>query len=106
MKGLAKVIKRTPHMVSSKVGLAAKSTDVEFDHMRNKFQAMAKLIRQLAKESTTYLDSVKSASPLCSTNRQKCSFLRRRLRKTLVRCSTRSETSTILSDVTQRLCRR
>lgn len=60
MKGLSKFIQRTPHMVTSKVGLSAKSTDVEFDHLRNKFLAMEKLIRQLSKESSTYLDSLRS----------------------------------------------
>ena len=47
-------------MVPSKVGMAAKSTDVEFDHLRHKFEAMEKLIKQLSKESQTYLDAVKS----------------------------------------------
>ncbi|WFC94630.1 BAR adaptor protein Hob1 [Malassezia brasiliensis] len=59
MKGLAKVMKRTPHIVSSKVGLAAKSTDVEFDHMKRKFEAMERLVHQLARESKTYLDAAK-----------------------------------------------
>lgn len=60
MKGFTKFIQRTPHMVTSKVGTSAKSTDVEFDHLRHKFEAMEKLIKQLSKESQTYLDAVKS----------------------------------------------
>ena len=60
MKGITKFLQRTPHMVSSKVGMSAKSTDVEFDHLRHKFEAMEKLIKQLAKESNTYLGAVKS----------------------------------------------
>ncbi|KAI3626840.1 hob1 [Malassezia furfur] len=59
MKGLAKVMKRTPHIVTSKVGLSAKSTDVEFDHLKRKFEAMERLVHQLARESKTYLDAAK-----------------------------------------------
>ncbi|WFD40737.1 BAR adaptor protein Hob1 [Malassezia japonica] len=59
MKGFAKVMKRTPHIVTSKVGLAAKSTDVEFDHLKRKFEAMERLAHQLTKEATTYLEAAK-----------------------------------------------
>lgn len=62
MKGFAKVMKRTPHIVTSKVGLAAKSTDVEFDHLKRKFEAMERLAHQLTKEATTYLEAAKSRS--------------------------------------------
>lgn len=57
MKGFTKLIKRAPHMMTSKVGLSATSTDVEFDHLKSKFQAMERLITQLLRESTTFLDA-------------------------------------------------
>lgn len=79
MKGFTKFLQRTPHMVSSKVGISAKSTDVEFDHLRHKFEAMEKLIKQLARESNTYLSAVKSAYIARLTNMQKCSSRARRL---------------------------
>lgn len=60
MKGLAKALRRTPHMVSSKVGFSAHSTDVEFDHLNAKFEALDKLARQLVRESQTYLDAVRT----------------------------------------------
>ncbi|WFD35500.1 BAR adaptor protein Hob1 [Malassezia cuniculi] len=60
MKGFTKLVKRAPHLVSSKVGLAATSTDVEFDHLKSKFQAMQRLITQLLKESTSFLDSARN----------------------------------------------
>lgn len=66
MKGITKFLQRTPHMVSSRVGISAKSTDVEFDHFRHKFEAMEKLIKQLARESKTYLDGVKKMLESCS----------------------------------------
>lgn len=66
MKGFTKFIQRTPHVVTSKVGLSAKSTDVEFDHLRHKFAAVEKLIRQLTRESRTYLDAIKKMLESCS----------------------------------------
>lgn len=66
MKGFTKFIQRTPHVVTSKVGLSAKSTDVEFDHLRHKFTAVEKLIRQLTRESRTYLDAIKKMLESCS----------------------------------------
>ncbi|WFD07019.1 BAR adaptor protein Hob1 [Malassezia vespertilionis] len=59
MKGFAKVMKRAPHIVSSKVGLASKSTDVEFDHIRRKYEAIEKLTSLLASEGQTFLNAVK-----------------------------------------------
>lgn len=53
-------------MVTSKVGLAAKSTDVEFDHLRHKFKAVEKLIHQMTRESRTYLDAIKKMLESCS----------------------------------------
>lgn len=61
MKGFTKLVKRAPHMMSSKVGFAATSTDIEFDHLKSKFHAMQRLIGQLLKESTTFLDSTRGA---------------------------------------------
>ncbi|WFD20662.1 BAR adaptor protein Hob1 [Malassezia caprae] len=66
MKGFTKFIQRTPHVVTSKVGLSSKSTDVEFDHLRHKFKAVEKLIRQLTRESRTYLDAIKKMLESCS----------------------------------------
>jgi len=66
MKGFTKFIQRTPHVVTSKVGLSSKSTDVEFDHLRHKFTAVEKLIRQLTRESRTYLDAIKKMLESCS----------------------------------------
>ncbi|PKI83898.1 hypothetical protein MVES_002241 [Malassezia vespertilionis] len=62
MKGFAKVMKRAPHIVSSKVGLASKSTDVEFDHIRRKYEAIEKLTSLLASEGQTFLNAVKRAT--------------------------------------------
>lgn len=61
MKGFSKLVKRTPHMMSSKVGLAATSTDADFEILKSRFKAMEKLVQQLVRETQTYLDAARGA---------------------------------------------
>ncbi|PWN49557.1 BAR-domain-containing protein [Violaceomyces palustris] len=60
MKGLTKAIKRTPHLMTSKVGLASKSSDPQFDQLQNRFASLEKHAEKLLKDSATFRDSVKN----------------------------------------------
>ncbi|KAJ7139521.1 hypothetical protein C8R44DRAFT_764687 [Mycena epipterygia] len=58
MKGFAKTIKRTPFMVTSKVGMAKKSTDAEFDDYQRHFGTMEKAAEKLLKDTKSFTDAI------------------------------------------------
>ncbi|KAJ6569581.1 hypothetical protein B0H19DRAFT_1209479 [Mycena capillaripes] len=58
MKGLAKSIKRTPFNVTSKIGMAKKSTDPEFDDYQRHFGTMEKAAEKLLKDTKSFTDAV------------------------------------------------
>ncbi|CBQ71967.1 related to RVS167-BAR adaptor protein [Sporisorium reilianum SRZ2] len=60
MKGLAKAMKRTPHLMTSRIGMAAKSSDPAFDSLNQRFTNLEKLAEKLLKDSSTFRDAVKN----------------------------------------------
>ncbi|KAI0668719.1 BAR-domain-containing protein [Trametes maxima] len=58
MKGIQKAFARTPHMLSSKVGMTKKSTDPEFDDYARRFESIEKATEKLLKDSKAYTESV------------------------------------------------
>ncbi|KAG8930715.1 hypothetical protein FRC01_002365 [Tulasnella sp. 417] len=60
MKGLTKAIMRTPHMMTSKVGMAKKSSDPEFDEYNRNFTAMEAASEALLKDAKAFSEAVGS----------------------------------------------
>ncbi|KAI0321010.1 hypothetical protein OF83DRAFT_1052026 [Amylostereum chailletii] len=60
MKGFTKAIKRTPHMMTSKVGISKKSTDPEFDDYQRKFTILESATEKFLKDTRTYTEAVNS----------------------------------------------
>ncbi|KAJ6519270.1 hypothetical protein C8R45DRAFT_950800 [Mycena sanguinolenta] len=60
IKGIGKTIKRTPFMVTSKVGMAKKSTDPEFDDYQRHFGTMEKAAEKLLKDTKSFTDAINS----------------------------------------------
>ncbi|KAJ7102480.1 hypothetical protein B0H15DRAFT_334762 [Mycena belliarum] len=60
MKGFTKTIKRTPFMVTSKVGMSKKSTDPEFDDYQRHFGNMEQAAEKLLKDTKSFTDAVNS----------------------------------------------
>ncbi|KAI0353165.1 BAR-domain-containing protein [Trametes cingulata] len=58
MKGIQKAFARTPHMLSSKVGMTKKSTDPEFDDYARRFESIEKATEKLLKDSKAYTEAV------------------------------------------------
>ncbi|KAK0207971.1 hypothetical protein DFS33DRAFT_1379521 [Desarmillaria ectypa] len=58
MKGFTKAVKRTPFMVTSKVGMSKKSNDPEFDDYQRHFTDMEKASEKLIKDVKSFLDAV------------------------------------------------
>ncbi|KAK7468492.1 BAR adaptor protein Hob1 [Stygiomarasmius scandens] len=58
MKGFAKAVKRTPFMVTSKVGMSKKSNDPEFDDYQRHFSALEQAVEKLIKDTKAFTDSV------------------------------------------------
>ncbi|SJL05390.1 related to RVS167-BAR adaptor protein [Armillaria ostoyae] len=58
MKGFTKAVKRTPFMVTSKVGMTKKSNDPEFDDYQRHFTEMEKASEKLIKDVKSFLDAV------------------------------------------------
>ncbi|KAJ6573959.1 hypothetical protein DFH09DRAFT_1246690 [Mycena vulgaris] len=58
MKGITKSIKRTPFLVTSKVGMSKKSTDPEFDDYQRHFGTMEKAAEKLLKDTKSFTDAV------------------------------------------------
>ncbi|KAJ7239026.1 BAR-domain-containing protein [Mycena haematopus] len=60
IKGIGKTIKRTPFLVTSKVGMAKKSTDPEFDDYQRHFGTMEKAAETLLKDTKSFTDAINS----------------------------------------------
>ncbi|KAI5120227.1 hypothetical protein M0805_000041 [Coniferiporia weirii] len=58
MKGITKAIKRTPHLVTSKVGMSKKSSDPEFDDYQRKFVTMEETAEKLLKDCKKFNEAV------------------------------------------------
>ncbi|CDO74789.1 hypothetical protein BN946_scf185001.g37 [Trametes cinnabarina] len=58
MKGIQKAFARTPHLLSSKVGMTKKSTDPEFDDYARRFESIEKATEKLLKDSKAYTEAV------------------------------------------------
>ncbi|ETW87661.1 hypothetical protein HETIRDRAFT_424381 [Heterobasidion irregulare TC 32-1] len=60
MKGFAKAIKRTPHLVTTKVGMSKKSTDPEFDDYQRNFAILETAVEKFLKDTRAFTDAVNS----------------------------------------------
>jgi amphiphysin len=58
MKGITKAIMRTPHMVTTKVGMSKKSTDGEFDDYQRNFALLETAADKFLKDTKTFTDAV------------------------------------------------
>ncbi|KAF9001389.1 BAR-domain-containing protein [Hymenopellis radicata] len=58
MKGFTKAVKRTPFMVTSKVGMSKKSNDPEFDEYQHHFANMEQASEKLLKDTKAFMDAV------------------------------------------------
>ncbi|KAH9917360.1 BAR-domain-containing protein [Epithele typhae] len=58
MKGIGKAFSRTPHMLTSKIGMSKKSSDPEFDDYANRFESIEKATEKLLKDSKGYSEAV------------------------------------------------
>ncbi|KAL5535090.1 HOB1 [Sanghuangporus sanghuang] len=58
MKGITKAIKRTPHLVTAKVGMSKKSSDPEFDDYQRKFTAIEETVEKLLKDCKKFTEAV------------------------------------------------
>ncbi|WVR06950.1 hypothetical protein IAU60_003986 [Kwoniella sp. DSM 27419] len=58
MKGLTKALQRTPHNLTSRIGMAKKSTDPEFNDYERKFAAVEAACEKMLKDSVVFRDSV------------------------------------------------
>ncbi|KAG1865509.1 hypothetical protein DFJ58DRAFT_771381 [Suillus subalutaceus] len=58
MKGFTKAIKRTPHLVTSKVGFAKKSSDPEFDDYNRHFISLEQATEKLLKDTRAFSENV------------------------------------------------
>ncbi|KAF8891554.1 hypothetical protein CPB85DRAFT_1332125 [Mucidula mucida] len=58
MKGFTKAVKRTPFMVTAKVGMSKKSNDPEFDEYQRHFANMEQASEKLLKDTKAFMDAV------------------------------------------------
>ncbi|KAG9100826.1 hypothetical protein FS749_012545 [Ceratobasidium sp. UAMH 11750] len=58
MKGISKAFARTPHLVTSRVGMAKKSSDPTFDDYHRKFTAIEQSTDKLLKDAKVFSESV------------------------------------------------
>ncbi|KAF8323337.1 BAR-domain-containing protein [Clavulina sp. PMI_390] len=58
MKGFTKAIMRTPHMVTSKVGMSKKSSDPEFDELNRKMTTLESSIEKFVKDTKAFTEGV------------------------------------------------
>ncbi|KAL4254548.1 Bridging integrator 3/RVS161-like protein [Abortiporus biennis] len=58
MKGIGKAFARTPHMLTTKVGLSKKSNDPEFDDYARRFEAIEKATDKLLKDTKVFSEGV------------------------------------------------
>ncbi|EIM83418.1 BAR-domain-containing protein [Stereum hirsutum FP-91666 SS1] len=60
MKGFTKAIKRTPHLVTTKVGMSKKSADPEFDDYQRNFTVLEGATEKFLKDTKAFSDAVNS----------------------------------------------
>ncbi|EAU92940.1 Hob1p [Coprinopsis cinerea okayama7 len=60
MKGIGKALARTPFAVTSRIGMAKKSSDPEFDDWHKQFQAIEQGTEKLLKDTNAFVDAVTS----------------------------------------------
>ncbi|KIM61959.1 hypothetical protein SCLCIDRAFT_852039 [Scleroderma citrinum Foug A] len=60
MKGFTKAIKRTPHLVTSKVGFSRTSSDPEFDDYKRHFATLEQATEKLLKDTKAFNEAVVS----------------------------------------------
>ncbi|KAJ3476179.1 hypothetical protein NLI96_g11340 [Meripilus lineatus] len=58
MKGIGKAFARTPHMLTSKVGLSKKSNDPEFDDYARRFASIEQATEKLLKDTKAFVEGV------------------------------------------------
>ncbi|EMD41357.1 hypothetical protein CERSUDRAFT_79015 [Gelatoporia subvermispora B] len=58
MKGIQKAFARTPHMITTKVGMSKKSNDPEFDDYGRRFTAIEQATDKLLKDTKAYSEAV------------------------------------------------
>jgi amphiphysin len=58
MKGFAKAMKRTPHLMTSKVGLSKKSNDPEFDDYQRQFVTLEQATEKLLKDTKVFSEAI------------------------------------------------
>lgn len=58
---MLKAIKRTPHVVTSKVGMAKSSNDIEVDDLKRRFAAIEEESTKLLKDAKAYREAVSSS---------------------------------------------
>ncbi|TFK40932.1 hypothetical protein BDQ12DRAFT_646537 [Crucibulum laeve] len=58
MKGIGKALARTPFAVTSKIGMAKKSTDPEFDDYHRHFSSLEKAAEKLIKDTKAFSEAV------------------------------------------------
>ncbi|KAK0557436.1 BAR adaptor protein Hob1 [Tilletia horrida] len=60
MRGITKALARTPHLVTSRVGMANKSQDAEFNTLNGKFAIVEQSSEKLLKDAVVFRESVKN----------------------------------------------
>lgn len=60
MKGITKAVKRTPHMVTSKVGMSKRSLDKDFDELNRSFTAIEGSTDKILKDAAQFCEHVKA----------------------------------------------
>ncbi|KAK1924314.1 hypothetical protein DB88DRAFT_463882 [Papiliotrema laurentii] len=60
MKGITKALQRTPHNLTSRIGMAKKSSDPEYNDYERKFAAVEAACEKMLKDSTVFRDAVQS----------------------------------------------
>ncbi|OBZ79968.1 hypothetical protein A0H81_00141 [Grifola frondosa] len=58
MKGITRAFARTPHMLTTKVGMSKKSSDAEFDDYAHRFSSIETATEKLLKDSKGYTEAV------------------------------------------------
>ncbi|KZT68437.1 BAR-domain-containing protein [Daedalea quercina L-15889] len=58
MKGISKAFSRTPHMLTTKIGMSKKSTDPEFEDYARRFASIETATEKLLKDTKAYTEAV------------------------------------------------
>ncbi|KAI5453390.1 BAR adaptor protein Hob1 [Naganishia albida] len=60
MKGITKAFARTPHQFTTRIGMAKKTTDPEFDDYHRKFEVIEQGAEKILKDSKVFRDAVQT----------------------------------------------